>query len=65
MLKKREKELAKKARKEFLDDKTFEESPFDVYETETIPVVDAKNANKRKRESTWKVLVLKRKKNIE
>jgi len=49
MLKKREKELAKKARKEFLDDKTFEESPFDVYETETIPVVDAKNANKRKK----------------
>ena len=50
--KKREKDLAKKARREFLNDETFEESAFDLYErdeTEIIPVVPKKKTKGRKK----------------
>ena len=49
LLKKREKELAKKARREFLDDKTFDESAFDIYETETLSVVDENVKDRKKK----------------
>ena len=50
--KKREKKLAKQAKLEFLDDKTFEESAFDLYEreeTEIIPVSDKKKTVKKRK----------------
>ena len=50
--KKREKDLAKKAQREFLNDETFEESAFDLYErdeTEIIPVVPKKKTKGRKK----------------
>lgn len=50
--KKKEKKLAKQAMKEFLDDKTFEESAFDTYEreeTEVIPTTKKKTVRKKKK----------------
>ena len=50
--KKKEKKLAKQAMKEFLDDKTFEESAFDTYEreeTEVIPITKKKSVRKKKK----------------
>ena len=44
--KKEEKRLAKKARKEFLNDESFEEKIFDEYETESIPIIEEKKEKK-------------------
>lgn len=44
--KKEEKKLAKKARKEFLNDESFEESIFDEYKTEAIPIIEEKKEKK-------------------
>ncbi len=52
--KKREKALTKKAQREFLNDETFEESAFDIYEreeTEVIPVVNKKPRKKGRKKS--------------